>query len=353
MGKNGKVLIIFLPGIGNIVLFLPILRAIRKANKNTQLDILVKHKVVCDLIEDGLVDKYYFLNNKNKSLKIFEQLLLLLNIRENRYDMVIVHMASAGLKTSIFVKLLDCNKTIGYARGKWYDSVYTNLIIANNNEHELEWNNKILTAIGVNDYDSEYGIFLNDKIKTKVEEILNRNGIYKDDIIIGIHPGSSEYLKNKRWPADRFLEVINYLSKKCNAKILLFGGNNETRLAEFILSQTEGSVLNFTGQTDIITTAGLIKRCRLFISNDSGLMHIAAGVGTKVIAIFGPTNPVKNAPKGRDNIVVRKELPCSPCSKYINNECKDMECLKRVTVDDVIKEIERSLLTSIKGLSMN
>lgn len=93
----------------------------------------------------------------------------------------------------------------------------------------------------------------------------------------------------------------------------------------------------------ITQTAAVIQRCNLFISNDSGLMHLAVAVKTPVVAIFGPTIPNKNAPYEGKNVVIRKELPCSPCYEmYKKFRCNDIKCLKLIEIEDVLMEIDKS-----------
>jgi ADP-heptose:LPS heptosyltransferase len=97
------------------------------------------------------------------------------------------------------------------------------------------------------------------------------------------------------------------------------------------------------GDTDIRTTAMLIKKCALFISNDSGLMHIATAVKTPVIAIFGPTLWWKNHPWGKENLVIRKNLSCSPCYNYSTIKCRNIRCLETITVGEVFGKVCQAL----------
>ena len=137
-----------------------------------------------------------------------------------------------------------------------------------------------------------------------------------------------------------------------HARIVVMGGASERKIVNRFLQIVDSKVkvLDLVGKTGLKKDAALIQRCDLFISNDSGPMHIAAAVGTPVIGIFGPTNPVKNRPWGSETeaIVVRKTLPCSPCyvafSAHI--ECTNpnrLECMDLISVDEVFEQVETIL----------
>ena len=134
----------------------------------------------------------------------------------------------------------------------------------------------------------------------------------------------------------------NILIKKRNAKILIFGGPEEQAIKNK-LHQSLPDNYSFVIDAPLKEVAALIQKCKLFISNDSGLMNIAASVGTRVAAIFGPTNRTRTPPLGKTNLVITADIPCSPCLKYpfysVSSEIKckkDLECLRKIKVENVI-----------------
>jgi ADP-heptose:LPS heptosyltransferase len=94
------------------------------------------------------------------------------------------------------------------------------------------------------------------------------------------------------------------------------------------------------GKTTLTQAAALIEKCRLFISNDSGLMHVACAVHTPVIGLYGPTNHIKIGPYSDSSIIIRRGLDCSPCYKREKVKCKRLDCLKFITVDDVFEAVK-------------
>jgi heptosyltransferase II len=147
---------------------------------------------------------------------------------------------------------------------------------------------------------------------------------------IGLNPGAT-YGAAKQWLPDRFIELGRRLSKK--GRLVIVGGPAEAELGEAVAKGVDG--LNLAGKTSIPRLAAAIARCRLFVTNDTGPMHVADAVGTPMVAIFGPTDWIETPPYGKTHTLVRHEIDCSPCKKRV---CPlgHHDCMKRVTVDHVL-----------------
>jgi heptosyltransferase II len=151
--------------------------------------------------------------------------------------------------------------------------------------------------------------------------------------IIGIAPGAT-YGPAKRWLAERFAETGDRLGKDLNAQVVLFGGQADWETAEQVRKQAHTDMINLAGLTSLTESIYIISQCRLFLSNDSGLMHVAGALNIPTVAVFGSTNPVTTSPPGEKTILVRKPVSCSPCLK---ETCPtDFRCMTTITVDDVV-----------------
>ncbi|PMP68119.1 MAG: lipopolysaccharide heptosyltransferase II [Thermodesulfobacterium geofontis] len=157
----------------------------------------------------------------------------------------------------------------------------------------------------------------------------------KDKPFIVLVPGAA-YGPAKMWPKEYYRELAYYLVKKGFA-VVIIGGEKE--VGEFIRKDLEG-IYNFCGKTQLTEVAGIFSFAKAVISNDSGLMHLAAALKVPQIAIFGSTDPEKTGPLNERAIVLKKEFPCSPCFK---RTCKygHYECLKSILPDEVIKILEK------------
>ena len=150
---------------------------------------------------------------------------------------------------------------------------------------------------------------------------------------IGIAPGAA-YGPAKRWLPERFAQAGDRLAKELNAQVLLFGGRDDWETTEQVREQAQTNMINLAGRVPLADSVYLMSQCRLFLSNDSGLMHVAGGLNIPTVAIFGSTNPVTTSPAGEKTILVRKETPCSPC---LEKTCPtDFRCMTAITVEDVV-----------------
>lgn len=160
---------------------------------------------------------------------------------------------------------------------------------------------------------------------------------------IGFNAGAT-YGEAKCWFTERYAELARKLMDRFNAHILLFGSKAESQTnSEILRKLPKEHVLDLSGQTDIIQLATLLKRCRFLVTNDTGPMHVAAAVGTPVVAVFGPTDYVTTAPFGAKHILVRKEVECSPCLK---RTCPtDHRCMSLVSVENVFSACSQIIKT--------
>jgi heptosyltransferase-2 len=185
-------------------------------------------------------------------------------------------------------------------------------------------------------------IFLREEDRRWTEQILRDFGILNGRLLIGMNPGAT-YGLAKCWSPTRFGELGKRLSKKWKATVLLFGKEEEKSIAQEIVQQIGEGGIDLTGKTHLLQLAALLERCHLLVSNDTGTMHVAAAVGTPVVAIFGSTDPITTGPWGDGHRIVRKDLPCSPCLKRI---CPiDHQCMDLITVEEVEEVVEIRLRT--------
>ena len=153
---------------------------------------------------------------------------------------------------------------------------------------------------------------------------------------IGVSPGAA-YGNAKRWLPERFAEAAGSLARARGASVALFGSAAERPACEQIAALLNGHrVENHAGRTTLAQFIDLAARCELFLTNDSGAMHIASALGVPTVAIFGATDDLATGPTGPNARVVRQPVECSPC---LLRECPiDHRCMRRVTADRVVKE---------------
>lgn len=165
--------------------------------------------------------------------------------------------------------------------------------------------------------------------------------------LIAINPGAT-YGGAKCWPAERFVALGQRLIAEAHASLVVVGGPAEQALGEQIAGRwPKAHAICLAGKTSIRRLAALLSRCRLLVTNDTGPMHVAQAVGTRIVAIFGPTDPINTPPWGNRHVIVREPVACSPC---FLRECPiDHRCMDRVQVDDVFHAAERLIAAVPSG----
>ncbi len=157
--------------------------------------------------------------------------------------------------------------------------------------------------------------------------------------VIALHPGSGS--KKKIWPLNRFLRLTGFLQKRLGSRVLIVLGPAEGPDVQKAFEEMEwdmgASAPLLARGLSLLQLASVMKGCRAFIGNDSGVSHMAAALGLPTITLFGPTDPTVWSPKGKKVGVVRKEIPCSPCSQERFFLCRDLDCLRGIELGDVLR----------------
>jgi heptosyltransferase-2 len=176
-------------------------------------------------------------------------------------------------------------------------------------------------------------------LKTKInlsdaEDVVRKFIPESKKALIGVAPGAT-YGAAKRWSPEKFAEVADKLNEKFYTQGIILGGKSDGETANEVQKMARVELINLAGKTSLLEAIYLISQCRLFLSNDSGLMHIAGALNVPTVAIFGSTNPVTTSPVGKNSVIVRKEVSCSPCLK---KTCPtDFRCMNHISVEDVFK----------------
>ena len=169
---------------------------------------------------------------------------------------------------------------------------------------------------------------------------LEQEGVRFQGKVIGVHPGAA-FGSAKRWMEDRFAQVLDRLIRTHGAEAILFGSRQERPVSEAICGHMAARPLVLSGRTTLSELIAMIACCDLFITNDSGPMHLAAALGIPTLALFGSTDQVATGPLGPTAVVLNKNVECSPC---LLRECPiDHRCMTRITVEEVFQEAVRIL----------
>jgi heptosyltransferase-2 len=198
--------------------------------------------------------------------------------------------------------------------------------------HRIHYYQRLIEPLGPSQGAPSPRIFLREEDRRWAEEKLGTLGLLDGRPLIGMNPGAT-YGLAKCWRPIRFGELGKRFFERWKASVLLFGKGGEGPITEEVLGYLGEGGIDLSGKTRLLQLAAILERCQLLVTNDTGTMHVAAAVGTPVVALFGSTDPITTRPWGDGHVVVRKEVSCSPCLKRV---CPTgHRCMELITVDEV------------------
>jgi heptosyltransferase-2 len=347
-----KILVIALSGIGDALMFTPALKLIRDYNPEATVDALVMYKGVEDIYErTGLLDNLLYFDFLKESKVAALRFVLALR---KKYSHSINVYPSNRKEYNLISFLIGAEKraTVSYLRMDFENLGFLNnvRIVENDSLHNVQENLLLVKKLINIKTDEEPGLIfrLNDEDISFAGEYLNKIQIAKDDSVIGVHPGCSTLKNhiNRRWEPEKFAALASRLTSEMNAKVLFFGGPEEDELINGILSKLEVAGVFRVKTSNLAKTAAVMKRCNVFVSNDSSLMHVSAALKLKTVAIIGPTNTNYIHPWKTDYTIASLKLECSPCFHYSPKplSCKrediKYKCMKGLSVERVFEEVK-------------
>jgi heptosyltransferase-2 len=214
--------------------------------------------------------------------------------------------------------------------------------------HQSAYYSALVEALGFSVADTTPRMNVRPETVVRASDLLGKFGVTATARLVGFGPGAA-YGHAKRWPPSRVAMVAARLAQERGVVPVLLGAPGDREAGREIESALPSgvTVINLIGRTDLRQLAGVLSRCSVFVSNDSGAMHLAAAVGVPVTAIFGPTDERVTAPIGHHDIIFH-EVFCRPC---MLRDCPiDHRCMKRISADDVFNAAAARLATaSAKG----
>ncbi len=355
-----KILIIALSGIGDALMFTPALKLISNSAPDHEIDVLIMLKGAKDIFERNKnINKVIYFDFLNEGA--FNSLKFVLGLRK-KYDASINVYPSNRKEYNIMSFLIGAKKRAGveYLRKNKQNLGFLNNIrfIEEDSLHNVQTNIVLAEKLLNVEFDEEPDLEfpLNKEDEDYASSYLSKLRIEGGDLVIGFHPGSA-ILKNhifRRWEPGKFAELGRKLINEFYAKILIFGGPDENELKHSIndkinsaqaSGQANSSFVVNTG--NLAQSAAVMKSCRVFVSNDSSLMHVASAMKLNVVAIIGPTNPAYIYPWNTKHKIVSIGLNCSPCFIYsprplicFRDDVK-FKCIKELTADMVYQAVAK------------
>ena len=322
-----KILIRATNWVGDAIMALPALRAVRSRFPEAEITILAKPYVAAIYQNQKVCNDMMMIDSKND---------LISQLRARKFDISL--LLQNAFQAAWLAWRAAIPERIGYSRDGRSLLLTKAVVVPQPGEipaHEQFYYLELLHRAGWLDSlpcETFISLIVPEQNCKRAAEYLLAEGARPNSVRIAIGAGAS-YGSAKCWPPDRFAELANRLQAQFDGDVILFGTSTEEAVSSAISAGMRHPPMNLTGKTSIADLPALLSQCHVFIGNDSGAMHVAAAVGLPVVAVFGPTDPFGTAPVTPRCSIVQEKPYCSPC--FLRRCPTDHRCMTRVTPDAV------------------
>ena len=325
-----KILIIRVDGIGDLLNSTPAIALLRENYPSAEITVLARPLNASVLIGNPDVDRILIFDRDGKHREVLAQFQFYRELRRERYQLVV------AIQTAMWSHLVAFLSGAPYRLGRYQKRFKSTLTHAwrgkyrKGETHEIDRNLELVRLICNGEGQRKLIFHLSPHEIATAKAGLTSWDIGDESLLIGIHPGGSSF--DKRWPEKRYAELADRLAHHYNATILLLRGPGEEALTDNIQKAMQSAAITHAPET-IRELGALLSCCDLVVCNDSGPMHLAAALDVPTVAIFGPTDHVAWHPLSGNASIVRRDMPCWPCSAH---KCKiGWECTKKLPIKSV------------------
>lgn len=345
-GTPQKIVVIKIGAMGDVLMSTPLVRSIKKKFPESKLIYVVGQWSKEILTDNPYIDKIISFDDDIIWKRKISEIINLINIiRREKADLGFI--LDRHYFASLFGFFCGIKFRVGYDRN--------GAGFANNANvkygpvrHEIEYNLDLLGKVQPGEYlDKSMEVFLDSADNNFADDFIKKHGL-NNNLLLGVmaggaqNPGQTMYIR--RWPIDHYIELIDRLYDRfSNVNVLLFGGPLDRKINNEIIDKCKTKPVNTAGELTIKQSIALMKKCSLFITHDSGPMHMAAAVGLPVISIFGPVHPKRKAPLGEKHTYIWKpDLPgaLSDDEGKFPKDAEELDCMRQIYPDEIIKLIQ-------------
>ncbi|MDP1853338.1 MAG: lipopolysaccharide heptosyltransferase II [Candidatus Omnitrophota bacterium] len=332
-----NVLIIKLSALGDVILSIPAIRALRDKYPMSKITCLTSKDCEEVISRCPYIDELIVYDSKFKDKGIFGIFRIAKVLRERCPDICID--LQNNKKSHLFSFLSLAPNRYGYDNRKFSFLLNHKVALPKGPLVPLEHQGKIMEMLGVSFYDKKLELWPTKDDEERVGVFLKNEWLKAGQKLVGINISSSVRWQTKRWPA-KFIVKLSELFIADDIRLILTGLEKDLDLARDIATNSKAKPVIACGKTSLNELACLIKRCNAYISCDSAPLHIAASMQTPFVALFGPTDPLRHLPPSDKSMLLRRNLPCSPCYKP---DCKDVKCMSEITPEEVFMAAKKLL----------
>jgi len=343
-----RILFIRLRNIGDVLLMVPTVRAFREAFPRAYMAALVNAGTEEMLTGNPLLDEVLIYDPRWKDLSLRNKMVaegkFIGQVRRRRFDLVI--NMTEGDRGAFLCLASGARYKIGLYRRDptlwWKKWIYDRMVrIPDWRAHIVEQNLEFARSLGLCPRNKALAIHYSPEDDQTLDQLLEREGVTPGDTLVHFHPTSRWLFKC--WRDEGVARVIDELAGRAGVRVVLTSGGGEKEIEKIdrIIHLCKSRPINLGGRTTLKQLAALSARARLFIGVDTAPMHIAVAVGTPVIALFGPTEPLRTGPYQNPYTLFHKGAPCWPCSY---RACPyDHRCMMNISAQEVFEACQKYL----------
>jgi len=338
MIKDKKRILIFnVNWLGDVLFSTAAIRNIRRNFPDSFIVCAIPSRCYQILKGNPHLDEIIIFDEKDRHKGLMEKLSFIRLLKAKDFDTVF--LLHRSFSRALICRLADIPQRLGhYTKKRGFLLTKKIKPPKRDSIHRIDYYLHILEKAGLKVEDRYLEFFYSDEDEKFVDEFLHKNAIKKYDFLVALNPGGN-WLP-KRWPKEFWADLADRLISGLGAKVIITGSVSDTTLAGEIKSLMEEKPALACGALNIKQLGALCKRLDVFVTADTGPLHIANAVGTKkIIALFGPTSPQITGPFPEKNVIIlRKDVGCAiPCYQV---HCKDNRCMKAITPEEVLKHIK-------------
>lgn len=331
-----RILVIKLRYVGDVLLATPVLSRLREGFPKAHLAMLVNPGTEDVVRDHPALDEVLVLERGS----LARQWHLVRALRRRQFDLVI-DLTDAD-RSALLSRLCGAPVRLGYnSEGRWRGFLYTQVVAADRfSMHTVRYHLQALEPLGLSGPSPAPILTVAPEARQEAERLLREAGVDAARPSVCLHPGARWWFKS--WPAERYAALADQIQTETRAQALFLGGDQERSLERRIAVVMKTPFRSLIGKTSVRTLAAVLERAALMVSNDNGPMHMAAALGTPVVALFGPSDPAVWGPSGEKHRVLYKGLDCRSC---FHPDCfrGEQNCMRQITLEEVWNAVSQTL----------
>lgn len=326
-----RILVAFLMHLGDLILTTPFIYALRQAAPDAHITFLADEKLKDVVLHNPYLDEVITIDKKGRDNSVLALMACARRLSHMDFDILInLH---PNERCSFICALTKVKVRAGTCH-RLFQPLWDRYTPLDRRKHAADMYLDVLAQLGVEDLSNQgLQIFPGEEHLRQAADYWRNHGIFRSDRLIGFNIGSA--VVTKRWAPQRFAAVADSLAQE-GYRTVFFGGTMDEEVVKEAVSYMHSTPIVSSGSFTLGTLAAAMRRCCLLITNDSGPMHVAISQQVPVAALYGPSHPDLYGPYTERAVVITAQPPCQGCAAGMKHRCDDMQCMERLTVEQVL-----------------